>query len=281
MEGISFLVRVHQEEGVLEQSVQSLFALTIGYEILLMLNVCVGRCVGIVARLAMANPRVRILEYNYTVSRPGYETLATDYESVHSLPRFLNWGLEHAVYRWKWKWDADFVMPAALAERVNREGVGDGGGGGGGGGSGGGLWSKANRILELDARSVDGAVEHGDYASSCIDHYRKDVFWETPAFRFEVGKLERVVWEDVWIEHVSRVGTLKPYWFEPGWYVRREEGDGEEAGVVRERLLALERDFGMMPLGLGRSGTTQDAAAIAMRIVEARPRYVELWAGIP
>ena len=263
MDGISFLVRVHNEEA-LDRSVQSLFALTIAYEVLVLVNVCAGACLETLRaiRLVDGGNRVRILHYNHTLSRPGYETLATDYASVHSQASFLNWGLSHARFKWTWKWDADFVMSAELAARINEAG----------------LWAEGDRILELDARDLDGGVEHGDYASSCIDHYRKDVFWETPAFRFTVGRLQRIVWDDVWIDHVSRVGALKPYWFETGWFVH-EEANGDEAAAVRGRLLALERDFGMQPLGLGRSGTTETATDVARRIVAARPAYVELWAG--
>jgi hypothetical protein len=82
------------------------------------------------------------------------------------------------------------------------------------------------------------------------------------------------------IDHASHVGRIKPYWLEPGWYAKRGSADEAEAAVVRRRLLALERDFGPQPLGLGRSGTTDEATALALRIVEARPAYVELWAGL-
>lgn len=271
MEGITFLVRVHNEEETLAHSIQSLFALLISYEILLLLNACTDRSVEIARGLAAANPHIpiRILMYNHTLSRPGYETLATDYHSVHSSTTFLNWGLAWAKYKWIAKWDADFIMTPRLLERIHAEGAK-------------GLWKQEGRIVRFGARGLDGGVEMGDYMSSCIDHYRKDVFWETPAFRIGGGLRGvkvRLEWTDTMVEHASRVDRIKSYWSAPGWYVQEGAADTQEAALVRERLLALERDFGMQPMGLGRSGTTDAAAAVAMKIVRAKPAYVELWAG--
>jgi hypothetical protein len=273
MEGISFLVRVHNEEETLLYAVQSILSvLTIGFEILLLLNQCVGRCATSAATLVeRGGGKVRMFEYNHTLSRPGYEMLATDSWSVHSPVAFLNWGLAKARYKWTAKWDADFVMLPALGAKINEEGLK-------------GMWAQGNRIVRLSAQGLDGSVEHGDYFSSCVDHYRKDVFWETPAFRFEAGKLVRDTWDDVWIFHVSYAARLKPYWFQTGWFAgggRGESGSGsggdeDEAAVVRGRLLALERDFGMLPLGMGRSGTTEEAVVVAQRILNAQPTYVEV-----
>lgn len=272
-DGISFLVRVHNEEEALEDNVRNLLMmLTISYEVLLLLNLCTGTCREVVARLVkMGAGRVKTFEYNYALSRPGYELLATDSDSVHSPVAFLNWGLEKATYKWIAKWDADFLMTPALAWKMNTKGRE-------------GFWGEGERVVRLEARGLDGAVEAGDYLSSCVDHFRKDVFWETAAFRFRAGALQREVWDDVFIQHVSHVARLKPYWFETGWYGGGggggEDGGSDEAAVVRGRLLALERDFGMLPLGTGRSGATQEAVAVAQRILAARPAYVEVQGGL-
>lgn len=270
-DGISFLVRVHDGEEALEENVRSLVTmLTIGYEILLLLNLCTGTWRETALRLAEEGAgRVRVFEYNHTLSRPGYELLATDSDSVHSPIAFLNWGLEKAQYKWIAKWDADFVMTPALAWKINKKGEM-------------GLWGEGERVVRLAAQGEDGAVEMGDYLSSCVDHFRKEVFWETAAFRFRAGALQVDVWDDVFIRHISRVGRIKPYWFETGWFgggggeEDGEVGAGDEAAVVRGRMLALERDFGMLPMGTGRSGTTHEAAIVAQRILEARPVYVEV-----
>jgi glycosyltransferase involved in cell wall biosynthesis len=267
MEGISFLVRVHDEEATLERSISSLFTLLISYEVLLLLNACTDNSAAIAARLHSAHPhRIRIFEYNHTLSRPGYETLATDADSAHSMAHFMNWGLRLARYKWVAKWDADFVMSPPLRDRINAEGRT-------------GRWARGDQVIRMGARSHDGSVEYGDYFSSCIDHFRKDIFWENTAFRIGPGHI-RFQWSHPheFIEHVSWTRQLKPYWNRPGWYATEEGAHTEEGAAVRSRLLALERDFGMAPTGLGRSGTTDDATALAERIRAAAPVYVRLWA---
>jgi hypothetical protein len=131
------------------------------------------------------------------------------------------------------------------------------------------------RYQAPDAITHHGGVELGDYFSSCIDHYRKDVFWETPAFRFDPEQLKRLEWNDVEIHHMSSVHVLKRYWYEPGWYTWT---GCQEAKLVQQRLLTLEREFGMQQLGTGRSGTTQNALVKAVKIIMASPSYVKFFA---
>ena len=57
MEGLSFLVRVHNEETTIEASLRSLFNLAVVYEILVFLNSCTDRSGWIASRLADENPR--------------------------------------------------------------------------------------------------------------------------------------------------------------------------------------------------------------------------------
>ena len=215
MEGLSFLVRVHNEEMTLEASLRSLFSLAIAYEILIFLNSCTDRSAAIANQLASENPRIRIFEYNHTLSRPGIETLATDAESVHSFVHFSNWGLQYTSYLWKVRWDADFFMNDGLRTYLEEQ-------------TATGLWARPDSILRLPAVGLDGDIERGDYFASCLDHYRKEVFWEVPAFRFAIDRILRIeAPPGVNITHVSRINNIKPYWSEPGWY----EKGGDEEGI--------------------------------------------------
>lgn len=256
MEGLSFLVRVHNEEGTLEASVRSLFSLAIAYEILIFLHRCTDRSAGIAARLAAENSRVRLFDYNVTLSRFGVETLATDAESEHSFVRFSNWGLQHATYLWKVRWDADFLMNGPLRGYLEER-------------KGEGLWARPDSILRLPAVGLDGAVEWGDYFASCLDHYRKEILWETPVFRFfPERRLHLEAPAGINITHLSRVKTIKPYWFETGWYTEGGEGTGDEALHVRERIGWIESVCGIGGVGTGRSGTFEEAVHIAHCVLD-------------
>ena len=253
MEGLSFLVRVHNEETTLETSIRSLFSLAIAYEILIFLHRCTDRSAVIASRLAAENSRIRLFEYNASLSRFGIETLVTDAESVHSFVRFSNWGLQHASYLWKVRWDADFFMNDDFRNYLEERR---------------GLWSRPDSILRIPAVGLDGAVETGDYFASCLDHYRKEMLWETPVFRFQPDKrLHLEAPAGVNITHLSSVNKLKPYWSEPGWYAGEEEKASEEALLVQKRIGWIERVCGG-EVGVGRSGTFEEAVRIAHCVLD-------------
>lgn len=263
MEGLSFLVRVHNEEKTLEASVRSLFSLAIAYEILIFLHQCTDRSAAIAARLRAENSCVRLFEYNVSLSRFGIETLATDAESEHSFVRFSNWGLQHASYLWKVRWDADFFLNDGLRNYLEEQG-------------GEGLWARPDSILRIPSVGLDGIVETGDYFASCLDHYRKEILWETPVFRFQPDKrLHLEAPAGVNITHLSRVKELKPYWFEPGWYAG-EAGEGE-ALLVRKRIGWIEQACGIVDVGVGRSGTFEEAVHIANCVLDRCVRQEGGW----
>jgi hypothetical protein len=259
MEGLSFLVRVHNEEMTLEASIRSLFSLAIAYEILIFLHRCTDRSASIATRLAAENSRVRLFDYNVTLSRFGVETLATDAESEHSFVRFSNWGLQQSRYLWKVRWDADFFLNEPLRAYLEER-------------KGESLWARSDALLRLPAVGLDGGIETGDYFASCLDHYRKDVLWETPAFRFQPDRILRLeAPAGINITHLSRVGDLKPYWLERGWYTEGgagEEGESEEALQVRQRIGWIESVCGITGVGTGRSGTFEEAVRIAHCVLD-------------
>lgn len=249
MEGISFLVKVHNEEATLYESVMSLTGLLISYEILIFLNACTDASAQIARALENTHPRVKVFEYNYTLSRPGYETLATDDNSLHSISRYYNWCLSHAKYKWVAKWDADFVMTGGMQDYLNNMDL------------------NRDVILRLAARSRDGAVEMNNYFSSCLLWYKKELFTEMAGYT--PGCLTEVL--DHHIIHLSSLSNMKSYWYKPGWYTRE---NSEEAAKVARRVERLTEDFGQEPVGNVRSENINNTFALGYKILYSNLDYV-------
>ena len=256
--GISFLVRVHNEEQTLNDSVRSLFALTMLYEIILILHRCTDGSAAIAAQLAATNRPIRILTSNTTLASPGYETLVTDANSSHSIAAFNTWILQHRRYRWTARWDADFVATPALINYLNSVPAD--------------TWARSNEIIPLHAVSSTHTEAH-DYFSSCLSHYLKHVFNEVPAFAIDPTSHNRHTPPiDAVIEHRSTLTTLKPYWYDPPWFAQE---DTPEATQAADRYRHLVADFGPEPRGLGRSGCP-DLLDLGHRILAAAPDYVSV-----
>ena len=107
--GISFIVRVRNEEKTLEESILSLFNLTIPHEINIILHCCTDNSENIARKLSKQNNNINIFIYDKKLSRAGYETLATDSTSAHSIVKYTNYCFSTGKYSWKFKWDADFL----------------------------------------------------------------------------------------------------------------------------------------------------------------------------
>jgi len=140
MEGVSFIVRVRNEEQTLEQSLRSLSGLTIPHEIIVILHLCTDRSKEIAEKLKAELP-IQIKEYKIKTSRAGYETMATDASSEHSLMTYYNWALSHANHVWIVKWDADYHATPELLEYFNMK-----------------KWKKPQQstAISFDSKSEDG-----------------------------------------------------------------------------------------------------------------------------
>lgn len=252
--GVSFLVKIHNEETTLETSIRSLFGLLITYEIILILHRCTDASTRIALRLQAEQPTlIRILTYNATVARPGYETLVTEAASPHSLPTYYNWAHQQRRYLWTAKWDADFVATPALRTYLNTADV----------------WHLPHQLIWLGATSSTH-TEYHSYFTSCLSHYRKDIFYEAPVFRFDPSKHVRHM-PPVHIQHLSSVSHLKDYWWDPPWF---DQETSEEATIAKERYNRLIVEFGMPPVGMGRSGDSTTAIEFGNTIISAWPEYV-------
>ena len=254
MEGISFIIKVRNEEATLEQCIRSLFPITVPHEIIVILHCCTDRSKEIAKTLAKEHSNISIHEYSMEISKAGYETLATDVTSSHSLMTYYNWCIAKAKYLWKCKWDADFHMTPDLLTYINTNKD---------------LWKIHSQIIRLGAKNST-TVEMGDYFTSCKLHYVKNIFWEVPYYEYYPDLYEKYVLKDIYIDHCSELKDTKLYWTRVPWY---DTEDSDEARLVKSRMEQLVKDFGSELVGLARSMHPECDARI-QRIQHAKPSYV-------
>lgn len=252
MEGISFVVRVRNEEATLEDSIRSLLNITIPKEILIFLHLCTDRSHEIATRLASENACIQLFTYNVEISRAGYETLATDANSPHSLSTYYNWCFSKAKHVWKCKWDADFTLTPELLQYINTN-----------------KWSEHSKIINIGAKNGT-SVERGDYFFSCDVKYVKHIFWEVHYFTYYPNIYKKTVLSDIFINHNSELSSIKSYWKEEPWYLHE---NSEEARTVKSRMEKLIAEFGPEPTGLARS-MNPECNPICLRIMNKKPSYV-------
>ena len=253
-DGISFMMRVRNEEATLEQSVRSLVEhLTIPHEVVIVLHLCTDRSAEIATRLATEfGARVQVFTYTEEVSRAGYETLATDAGSRHSLPTYYLWCRRQCKSRWIFKWDGDFIATPGLIAYLNGRSW---------------LATAAPENVRMTACNAD-MVNSEIYLSSALVEYGKFYFWEIPLF--QRGALYTDAPADARIEHNSLLANMKPFWRRVPWF---ETEETTEATQVRERVAQLVRDFGPEPVGMARA-SNPECDPLFLTIKRSQPAYV-------
>lgn len=225
-EGISFIVRIRNEEDVLEASIRSLFALHIPHEILLILHLCTDRSKEIAQQLASEQPTIRVLEYNTPISRAGYETLCTDTDSPHSIMTYYTWCYNQSIYPWKCKWDADFIATPEFIEYVNSNG-----------------WCKditKSHEMFINAICPDGYTNTERYIVSGEFTFEKYWFWEVIRMKDPILTLR----PNINIVHQSTLSKKKTYWNSIPWfldkvYLESNKHAYDEAITVLNRYIKL------------------------------------------
>lgn len=257
-EGISFIVRIRNEETTLARSVRSLISLTIPHEIVLILHRCTDKSPEIAVSLAKENPHVRIVTYDHGVSRAGYETLVTDANSDHSFIRYSNWCAEQARYPWMFRWDADFVMTRPLLDYINKQ-----------------SWIPKNIRIGLTAKNKTHSNQEYYLHQSSV-RTTKHMFWEAAAFPNDVACLR--LENNFYVIHLSELSDIKSYWKEPPWF---ESDDSPEAREVKERYDTLVAEFGPEPPGMARA-SNPECTVVFGKIKHANnragPSYVNFFA---
>ena len=253
MEGVSFMVRVRDEEHTLEACVRSLLPLRIPMEIVVVLHRCTDGSAGIVEGLAREDERIRVYEYHEELSRAGYETLATSAGSRHSIVAYDNWCFAKTRLPWVFKWDADFVCTDELRAFLESR-----------------TWPRELGKFRLTA--ANSTSRNGECYLACGQvGYAKHGFWEIPLY--ERGAYAEVEL-DVAFEHRSELTTMKEYWTEAPWFETQET---DEAREVRARVARLVETFGPEPRGLARA-SNPECDPLYRRIVDANPTFVDLYA---
>ena len=252
MEGISFIVRVRDEEETIEQSLRSLFALTIPYEIIVVLHRCTDRSQEIVEALANERSNIKVYTYEHEISRPGYEMLATDSTSNHSIVTYYNWCLNKTTLHWKFKWDADFLASDGLIAYLNGH-----------------TWEPRIEAISICAlNSTDANYEA--YLIGGFIKYVKAIFWENTCYQPGCNTKLPI---NICIHHKSELSTMKQYWNNAPWY---ETEASDEATQVRERIAKLTNEFGSEIRGMARASNPECTNHFLM-ITTMNPSYVNMY----
>lgn len=223
---ISFMLRCRNEEKTLLRALTTLEHLLdvgVGYEIVVVLHKCTDQSLQIADDYARTAPvRVRVLEYDLDVSRPGLETFVTDDSHECSLVSYYNWCFAQTWAPFVWKWDGDFEMNGALASEVldtlSQE-------------------QHDNRPLTIKifAKSIDGRGDFEQYLSSATVGYTKQAFWEVACFLSGVRSVTLKNW---FLHNDSPKANPKPYWEAEPWFAHHGTGLGY---VFKRRFEAIKR----------------------------------------
>ena len=227
MEGISFMLRVRNEETTIEQSIRSLSGIRVPHEIVVVLHRCTDRTEEIVK--SIDNPNIRIFYYDEEISRAGYECLATDVSSKHSLATYYTWCKHQTRYCWVFKWDADMVAKPELLEFLHSR-----------------TWEQRNEVYQI--KTTHSTVSSSEpYLMGCLSHYGKHVFWEVPVYTCSP---RIIIVEESFVTCLAESSLIKGYWRDEPWYTTE---DSEEATLVRSRMHTLLTEIGEETPGMARN----------------------------
>jgi len=230
MDGISFIVRVRNEEEFLEASLRSISGLSVPHDIHVILHMCTDRSREIAENLKSEGMPIHIHTYDYPISRAGYETLITDNTSPHSLVEYYRWCFAKGNYAWLFKWDADFLMTSPLRELIN---LND--------------WKMTERHTRyyLQARNSDSnSAEHHLFSGPYTIY--KYIFWEVIG---PVGDCIDLEAGDAHMIHCSTLNVKKSYWLEEPWFIN---DSSDEAAVLRKKYEFLNNTCGPETVGSAR-----------------------------
>lgn len=207
--GISFIIRARNEEAHLPKALDSLKGLAVPYEVILILHKCTDKSKEIAEQRITEGMPIQIHEWDYPISRAGYENLATPGDHPYSLQTFYNNAFALANLNWIFKWDADFEATTELIQFMN---------------------------YKLDIENLNHHIRYripcvlGDrinseyYLSNCLLLYNKNTFWESPIWHADTKSYD--LSESIISLPVS---TIKSYWDEPPWFLEGSLYDAEVA----------------------------------------------------
>lgn len=239
--GVSFILRVRNEEVLLEKSLSSLKPLTIPHEIIVICHCCTDGSRAVAERAASDGQPVIIFDSNQPLSRAGYETAITPASHPASLASFYNWCFGHGKYNWLFKWDADFKASQELLDFLNT-------------GLDLGEQSPVKYLIQVEL--TPDIINTEAYLYNCLITFTKHVFWENAHFTpCEVRRIGA---------RISSIPptVLKPYWLESPWFETVETED-EDATSLRKKHAALIALCGPEPVGASRASNPECKAVFS------------------
>lgn len=225
--GISFVVKCHNEEDNIGESLESLRGLTVDHEIVVVLHRCTDRSKEIVLEKKESGLPIVVHEIEDPISLPGYQTLITPDDHPNSLIKYYNRCLSLCDKHWVFKWDADFFCDDNMRNWLN---------------------SLAERNEAPTGYSFEVEVESAQkphreyYLSNCIMGHVKHVFWEQAVFE------DGVIGHDVTDAVISSVDSdnVKEYWRKDPWFIGKDE-------TLEKRFKELNQMMGEEPLAMCRA----------------------------
>jgi glycosyltransferase involved in cell wall biosynthesis len=232
MDGISFIIRVRNEEANLDQCIRSLSKLTIPYDVHVILHMCTDRSLEIAEKIQTEGFPVHIHTYDYPISRAGYEYLVTNKDSPHSMTEYTRWSISKSTRVWTFRWDADFTASDNLIQYLNEK-----------------TWETPTVSTQYKIHYVaEDAQDKENYLFSGNYEYSKYMFWEYIQLLGEHQTLEFP--KEAYICHNSILTNKKSYWNDPSWF---SVDSSEEAIELQRRYNILLHICGPEPNAQARS----------------------------
>jgi glycosyltransferase involved in cell wall biosynthesis/predicted SAM-dependent methyltransferase len=247
---VSFVVRVHNEERTLLDSIESLLRIAIPIEIVVVLHRCTDgseRIARACARAAPLRHRMNIVTYETPISRAGLETFVTPKTSAHSIMAYYTFAFGLASSKWRFKWDGDFIATPGFAQWVEQHD-----------------WSDTTpTIINVGHRAPDSprVVGREPYAHNCLLGFEKFSFWEVPRFPSHHRRADAP--DTAAFIHMSDLAEPKAYWRREPWFM---DDESAEAMALRDAYTRAVATVGPEPLGCARAcNPASDAYLTACR----------------
>jgi hypothetical protein len=237
--GVSFIVRVRNEEARLEGALTSLLSLSIPHDIVVICHMCTDGSRDVAERAAAAGQPVRVFEYTHDISRAGFETLVTPADHPASFVTYMNWCYEKARYKWVFKWDADFIASMNLLHFLNNELL---------------LDDMTPTSYKIGVQLTPTIVNTETYLLNCLVTFKKHVFWELVEM---TPNTQKAIPHRIYSIPPT---VLKEYWLQPPWFTLAavaDAEDAEDAKAIQTRYDALVRVCGEEPKGLARASNPE------------------------
>lgn len=239
--GISFILRIKNEQETLKECIQSLRNIKVPHEIIVLLNQCTDSSAQIIRDELEYNSNIKIHHYDVPLSRAGYENLCTDAKSRHSLTYYWNLGPMLSKYPWMFDWDGDFVMTNPIKEYLASN-----------------AWNQANTPAGVRFHAVDDdGVMHGqEYLFS--HHFYADKYWfwhlKQTIIPYQTSDPGLAIF------HRSSLSKKKSYWEEDPWFVNDHQD--EESALIRSRMEAVTDLLGPEIVGQARASNQESIALL-------------------